>query len=385
MEDFLLRIYNYVWDSYFWLPEGMSWSDLESKDPNIYYGRAKDIHWCVVVGLCFLVIRYVYEKVFVTPIARWIGIKERKRRVKPNAVLESAFLKYNIKLPESVLKGLSKQTDMREQDIQKWMMIRRRQNNPTAMAKFCECSWHFLFYLAIFIYGCVILYDKDWMWDSKLFWKNWPQPVTNDVYWYYLVEMGFYWSLVFTLFTDVKRKDFYEMVIHHFATLTLTYLSWVLCFSRVGSYILVLHDAADWWLALAKLAKYSNHQTICEGAFTMFAVVWIITRTGVYPYIPLASSIFELVIYIKPFMMHRVFICLLVLLQILHVMWTFFILRVCVQKMNSGQLQRDSRSDSDSIETSEGEEEINGHAPNHTNPDVAQVTRRSKRLANITS
>ena len=32
------------------------------------------------------------------------------------------------------------------------------------------------------------------------------QHIANDVYWYYLVELSFYWCLVFSMLTDHKRK-----------------------------------------------------------------------------------------------------------------------------------------------------------------------------------
>ena len=43
-----------------------------------------------------------------------------------------------------------------------------------------------------------------------------------------MLEMAFYWSLFFTQFSDVKRKDFMEMFIHHLATLALLTLSWTM-------------------------------------------------------------------------------------------------------------------------------------------------------------
>ena len=36
-----------------------------------------------------------------------------------------------------------------------------------------------------------------------------------------MIEMAFYWSLFFTQFSDVKRKDFMEIFVHHLATLAL--------------------------------------------------------------------------------------------------------------------------------------------------------------------
>ena len=32
------------------------------------------------------------------------------------------------------------------------------------------------------------------------------QHVSKDVYWYYLIELAFYWSLVFSVVTDHRRK-----------------------------------------------------------------------------------------------------------------------------------------------------------------------------------
>ena len=40
------------------------------------------------------------------------------------------------------------------------------------------------------------------------------------------------------------------MMVHHVATIVLMYFSWVLNFVRVGSLVLVVHDAADSWLSV---------------------------------------------------------------------------------------------------------------------------------------
>ena len=73
-----------------------------------------------------------------------------------------------------------------------------------------------------------------------------------------MVEMAFYWSLFFTQFSDVKRKDFTEMFIHHLATLALLTLSWTTQMHRIGSLVILVHDFADHWMELAKMARYAN-------------------------------------------------------------------------------------------------------------------------------
>ena len=44
------------------------------------------------------------------------------------------------------------------------------------------------------------------------------------------------------------------MIVHHVATVVLLYFSWVMNFVPVGTLVLLVHDAADSWLAVS----YSN-------------------------------------------------------------------------------------------------------------------------------
>ena len=56
-----------------------------------------------------------------------------------------------------------------------------------------------------------------------------------------------------TQFFDVKRKDFWQMFVHHMITLLLLSLSWVCNLHRVGSLVLVVHDCADIFLEVCIL------------------------------------------------------------------------------------------------------------------------------------
>ncbi len=60
-----------------------------------------------------------------------------------------------------------------------------------------------------------------------------------------MISLAFYWSLAFSQFFDVKRKDFWQMFIHHIATIVLLSFSWICNLHRVGTLVLVIHDAAD--------------------------------------------------------------------------------------------------------------------------------------------
>jgi len=76
-----------------------------------------------------------------------------------------------------------------------------------------------------------------------------------------MIELAFYWSLVFSQFIDVKRKDFWQMFIHHIATITLLSFSYLVNFVRVGTLVLVIHDCGYYWLEVKKRKKelYINH------------------------------------------------------------------------------------------------------------------------------
>ncbi|XP_053390467.1 uncharacterized protein LOC128553351 [Mercenaria mercenaria] len=193
--------------------------------------------------------------------------------------------------------------------------------------------------------------------------------VSKDMYWHYMIELAFYWSLVFTLFSDNKRKDFKEMIIHHFATIVLMYFSWVLNFVRVGTLMLVVHDAADNWLALAKMSIYAKNKTATDIFFGIFLLVWVLSRLIVYPFVVLYCTTvesFTIGLIDSTFCAHQFFNFFLYVLLVLHCIWTYMIFRIVYRKMVKGNVE-DVRSDSeDSGEESDNEDDIDDIDHNKT-------------------
>ena len=56
--------------------------------------------------------------------------------------------------------------------------------------------------------------------------------IETSIWWYYMVELTFYWSLSISQWFDVKRKDFTEMFIHHCTTIALLSFSWTCNLTR---------------------------------------------------------------------------------------------------------------------------------------------------------
>ncbi|VVC87591.1 unnamed protein product [Leptidea sinapis] len=75
------------------------------------------------------------------------------------------------------------------------------------------------------------------------------------------ISITFYWSLTISQFWDVRRKDFWQMFIHHIATIALFSFSWVCNLHRIGTLVLICHDCADIFLELCDLlfAVFTAH------------------------------------------------------------------------------------------------------------------------------
>uniref|UniRef100_G3NQC8 Ceramide synthase 5 n=1 Tax=Gasterosteus aculeatus aculeatus TaxID=481459 RepID=G3NQC8_GASAC len=180
-----------------------------------------------------------------------------------------------------------------------------------------------------------------------------PPVMTPGLYHYYVTELAFYWSLMFSQFTDIKRKDFLIMFVHHLATVSLISFSYVNNMTRVGSLVMCVHDASDFLLEAGKLANYAKYQRLCDLIFVVFSVAFFITRLVIYPVWVLNSTMFESWDIVGPYPSWWLFNSLLLVLQLLHIIWFYLIARIAVKAMLRGKVSKDDRSD---IESSSGEE-----------------------------
>lgn len=170
-----------------------------------------------------------------------------------------------------------------------------------------------------------------------------------------MISLAFYWSLTLSQFVDNKRKDFWQMFVHHVLTLMLISLSWVCNIHRVGSLILLVHDCADVLVEAAKSLKYAKLQKACDIMFGLFTLAWIVTRLMMFPRI-IYACLFQT---LQPFYpVYFFFNSLLVILLMLHFIWTYMIFQVIAQSVKSGEVNGDVRSSSDEDVTDDQKEEI---------------------------
>ena len=119
---------------------------------------------------------------------------------------------------------------------------------------------------------------------------------------YALCYLGRYFANVVSLFLEVKRKDFWEMFVHHVATCFLVWVAYFGPWMRIGAVIMVLLDPADVPLHCAKLLKYLSTSstgavvrpytsTMCDVFFGIFAVSFFVMRIVFYPYVVWQATI----------------------------------------------------------------------------------------------
>ncbi|XP_074658815.1 ceramide synthase 2-like [Tubulanus polymorphus] len=344
------------WNEKFWFPEGKSWKLLENVPVGKYYPQVSDLYMIIPMAVLLTFIRFVFERYVARPIAKYHGLREgRVLYPERSVVLEKAFKK--LKNPDNKqLQDLTKRTDFTLRQVERWFRKRRNLDRASEIKKFTETAWRFLFYFLIFVYGFITQTQKPWFYDTAHCWIDWPlHHVTDDMYWYYMVSFGFYFSLIFSLFLDVRRKDFGEQVVHHITTILLMFLSWCNNFLRMGSLILVLHDAVDYWMEGAKLAKYLKYDRLCDTLFVIFAIVWFFTRLLLYP-----IKILHAIFIIAPQFcgmapVYYPYVGLLSCLQVLHLIWFYLICKAAYIAIRTGKIQKDSRSETEEPVSSEEE------------------------------
>ncbi|XP_064868321.1 uncharacterized protein cers3a isoform X2 [Oncorhynchus nerka] len=335
-------LYEWIWWDRFWLPVNLTWADLEDRDGRVY-AKASDLYVTLPYAIGFLLVRYLFERLIATPLAASVGIREKARlRVPDNPILELYYLSHSRNPGQAVIDGLSKKSGWCVRQVERWFRKRRNQDRPGVLKKFREASWRFVFYLLALIGGVVSLYDT--MLDSQ--------------YWYYILEMSFYGSLLFRVTFDVKRKDFKEQIIHHLATLTLLSFSWCVNYIRIGTLVMLIHDASDVLLESAKLFNYAKWERTCNSLFVVFAIVFMVTRLIIFPFWLIHCTWVYPTLQYPPFFGYYFFNVMLVVLLFLHIFWAYLILRM-VKKFLFGKMTRDERSDDeeDGDESSLTEEE----------------------------
>ncbi|XP_063693794.1 ceramide synthase 4-like isoform X2 [Bolinopsis microptera] len=359
------RIFRDPWDTHWWLGKhyheehGNEWPGKEDPGPGLKNPSPKDALLVVLaMALLLAFLKGFFEKYIASPVASALGIKQcRKRAYEHVPVLENHLKSNKYNTPdEKTMQSLSSEAGMTLRQVQVWVRRRQQAVLSTRHTKFVESFWRFVFYGCTFTYGLSSLWNENYLWDTKYCWIGYPDKIwamKDNIYWYYMIEMGYYTACLVIQFTEVKRKDFNQMFLHHIATVLLISLSYVTGRTRIGALTMLIHDFSDISLEACKMAKYTKRIEAANVLFATFGISFFVSRIIYYPYSILHSVVFETPSALDPTL--TILIIFLHVLYFLHIFWFSLIVRVVMTFAKNEQPEGDLRSEEEAPSSSEEE------------------------------
>ncbi|KAJ6635432.1 Ceramide synthase 2 [Pseudolycoriella hygida] len=342
------------WSAKVWLPSNTTWADIAS----ISHSESRDLIWCIPLALLFILSRYLIETKCLPPLGKSLGIKSRKSQpAAPNPILEAAYIK-NYRLKQKTTVGLAKELDLTERQIERWWRLRRAQDKPSTLDRFCESAYRLLYYTCSSIYGLIVLWDKPWFWNAQSVWYGHPyNPIDRGLWWHSMISLSLYCAFTITQLLDNKRKDFWQIFVHHVTAALIMVLCWGCNLLRVASLVLVVHDITDIFLEPTKIAQYAKYRKTGDCLLPVFTVVWIVTRLVCFPRL-IYSCVFEAPRFVSMFPALHLITCAFLVLLVLHVLWTCEILRVLHTAIRMRQTDDVRSSSSEISDNAEGSQSL---------------------------
>ncbi|KAF5344131.1 hypothetical protein D9758_008861 [Tetrapyrgos nigripes] len=210
--------------------------------------------------------------------------------------------------------------------IARYFYIRKERK----LERFGEQGYALIYFIVMGAWGYRIMSQLPTYWyRTEYFWIDYPHwDMKPELKRYYLMQMA-YWIqqlLVLVLGLEKPRKDYHELVAHHFVTLWLVGWSYVMNLTFIGNAVYMSMDIPDAGLAFSKLLNYMRMDRAKIVAISSGVWIW---ANGTY---------------LTWWMKYQIFIPLF-LLQLLNLFWYFkFILRVAIRAIITATAD-DDRSD----------------------------------------
>ncbi|KAF2359174.1 TRAM/LAG1/CLN8 domain [Trinorchestia longiramus] len=348
-----MDLYNTFWSESIWIPPGYKWDDLDPHKTGKPFPDAADL-WVypfLFAGF-FIFLKYLILIPFIfVPIGKKLRIRSHPYRHPPlNASLEKIYRRYRSRAPHSVIAEQAEKLGWSHRQVDRWLRQKTVSQQVTTMEKYIDCAWQLVYYVCYCLFGIFVLIDKPWLYDVRHCWYNFPMQYPEpEVWWYYMVSLGFYWCQTVTHFLQPQRHDSLQLLCHHIVTILLTSLSWVCNFTRMGSLILLLHECADIPLLLAKIFGYCKKHGLMDKMFVLFVLLWVVTRLGIFPFRLIRSTLLEAHVQENTFYpVYYIFNGLILSIFLMHLIWTYNIIQVIVRKFSSDHIS-DVRSSASEI------------------------------------
>lgn len=117
--------------------------------------------------------------------------------------------------------------------------------------KMRESLWKNAAVGTFFAMGVYVGWDKDWWMNPHEYFTDFPFVSPEPLRWYYMIYLSFWFQSIDFMLSltnnhyTVKRKDNAEMLLHHFATISLMVFSYFFDLTKIGMSVLMIHDVND--------------------------------------------------------------------------------------------------------------------------------------------
>ncbi|KAF2746183.1 longevity assurance proteins LAG1/LAC1 [Sporormia fimetaria CBS 119925] len=195
-----------------------------------------------------------------------------------------------------------------------------------------------------------------WYFNTTGMYESCPHKTHEAVFKAYYLLQASYWfqqMIVLLLMLEKPRKDFKELVAHHFITLALIWCSYRFHFTYMGLAVYITMDVSDFFLATSKVLNYIDSPIVAP-YFFCFMCIWAYLRHYInlkilwsiiteYPYVGPFELNWETQQY-KCWIAQYITFALLAALQAVNLFWWFYICRIAYRIVVL-DIQEDERSE----------------------------------------
>ncbi|XP_043485928.1 ceramide synthase 5-like [Polistes fuscatus] len=197
------------------------------------YPNDMDLLYPLLLGIIMLVIRYMFIRFVFEPMGKKYGVQGELHIVQRNEILENAYA--SGKIDYKTIVKLSKQLHWSKNEVKQWFKLRDSEEELPDLRHFCDNCWRGFYATCTFSCGIFIFWNKPWLWDIKECYYDYPlHEVTNDMWWFYILNMAYYWSRIIIHYFSTYKDNFMEFFFHNMVLLAYLHLAWFVNLIRLG-------------------------------------------------------------------------------------------------------------------------------------------------------
>jgi acyl-CoA-dependent ceramide synthase len=133
-------------------------------------------------------------------------------------------------------------------------------------ARFMEQAYTAMYFAILGPLGLYVMSKTPvWYFNTAGMYEGFPHMTHEGLFKGYYLLQASYWAqqmIVLLLMLEKPRPDFPQLVVHHFITLALIYLSYTFHFTYMGLAVYITHDISDFFLAVSSISERLDFVTL---------------------------------------------------------------------------------------------------------------------------